>query len=184
HPQKILPHKIVFLLDSLTQRIYNFSTNVSMNVSTIKQLAHIMLTNDEWIFIDELNDVLRGFEEITILLNRNTYITIFLMYLAILALVKTLKSSLQQFYIELDSTDISKLTFLDSIKEIIDNAKNLVKIKEIDPKLEIIHKKINISIPIIMNGIMHKYWQSVMDIGMLAYLLDPCFKSYSLQMQL
>ncbi|CAG8484678.1 16951_t:CDS:2 [Gigaspora margarita] len=51
----------------------------------------------------------------------------------------------------------------------------------------IVYEKIDISIPMIMDGIlekvkkvlydsMHKYWQSVLDVGMLACLLDPHFK--------
>ncbi|CAG8824048.1 8027_t:CDS:2, partial [Racocetra persica] len=48
-----------------------------------KRLARIMLSDDEWIFLDELNDILCGFEEITTLLSGNTYITISLIYPAI-----------------------------------------------------------------------------------------------------
>ncbi|CAG8467883.1 23415_t:CDS:2, partial [Cetraspora pellucida] len=152
-----------------------------------ERLAHIMLTNSEWTFLDELNDILSGFEEITTLLSGNTYITISLIYPAISALVKTLKASLQQFYIESVLTDINELTILDAIEEVIDDIKDFVEIREVDPELGIIHKKIDISIPMVTNGMlekfkkvlydsMHKYWQSVTNIGMLACLLDPRFK--------
>ncbi|CAG8755238.1 19006_t:CDS:2, partial [Racocetra persica] len=115
--------------------------------------------------IDELNDILCGFEEVTTLLYRNSYVTISLMYPAISVLVKTLKSSLQQSYIETD----------------------FIEIKEIDSTSEIIHKKIDISVLIITIEMlekvkkifydsMYKYWQSVTDVGMLACLLDPRFK--------
>ncbi|CAG8569886.1 2999_t:CDS:2, partial [Racocetra persica] len=77
--------------------------------------------------LDKLNDVLCGFEEITVLLSRNTYVTISLIYPAIFTLVKTLKLSLQQSYIELASTDMSKLAIPDSVKEIIDDTKDIGK---------------------------------------------------------
>ncbi|CAG8790047.1 26446_t:CDS:2, partial [Dentiscutata erythropus] len=59
---------------------------------------------------------------------------------AISTLVKTLKSSLQQSYVKSVLTDINELTILNTI----DNTKDFVKIKEIDTKLGIIHKKIDI----------------------------------------
>ncbi|CAG8545494.1 2682_t:CDS:2, partial [Cetraspora pellucida] len=152
-----------------------------------ERLACIMLSNDEWIFLDELNDILCGFEEIMTLLSENTYVTISLMYPAISTLVKTLKILLQQSYIELASADIGELTILDSVEEIIDDTKDIVEIKEVDALLGIIHKTINISVPIITIGMLEKikkvlydsmyhYWNSVMDVSMLACLLDPHFK--------
>ncbi|CAG8670913.1 9908_t:CDS:2 [Gigaspora margarita] len=128
-----------------------------------KHLAIIYFPS--WLQSDknELNDVLCGFEEITILLGENTYITISLMYSAILALVKSLKSLLQQSYIKSDSTDISELTIFDSMEEIIDDAKDLVEIKEVNLKLGIIHKKIDISIPMIMDGILEKVKKVLYD---------------------
>ncbi|CAG8664432.1 15805_t:CDS:2, partial [Dentiscutata erythropus] len=152
-----------------------------------ERLAHIMLTNSEWTFLDELNDILSSFEEIMTLLSGNTYITISLIYPAISALVKTLKASLQQSYIESVLTDINELTILDAMEEVIDDTKDFVEIREVDPELGIIHKKIDISIPMVTNGMlekfkkvlydsMHKYWQSVTNVGMLACLLDPRFK--------
>ncbi|CAG8807586.1 22806_t:CDS:2, partial [Gigaspora margarita] len=152
-----------------------------------ERLARIMLSDDEWIFLDELNDILCGFEEVTTLLSGNSYVTISLMYPAISVLVKTLKSSLQQFYIETVSTDMSELTILDYMEEIIDDTKDFIEIKEVDLTSEIIHKKIDISVSMITIGMlekvkkifydsMYKYWQSVTDVGMLACLLDPRFK--------
>ncbi|CAG8701924.1 13197_t:CDS:2 [Ambispora leptoticha] len=152
-----------------------------------ERLARIMLSDDEWIFLDELNDILCGFEEITTLLSGNTYVTISLMYPAISTLVKTLKILLQQSYIESASTDMGELTILDSVEEIIDDTKDIVEIKEVDASLGIIHKTINISVPMITIGMLEKvkkvlydsmyhYWNSVTDVGMLACLLDPRFK--------
>ncbi|CAG8722548.1 474_t:CDS:2, partial [Racocetra persica] len=152
-----------------------------------KRLARIMLSNDEWIFLDELNDILCGFEEITMLLSGNTYVTISLMYPAISTLVKTLKILLQQSYIESASTDMGELTILDSVEEIIDDTKDIAKIKKVDASLRIIHKTINISVPMITIGMLEKikkvlydsiyhYWNSVTDVGMLACLLDLHFK--------
>ncbi|CAG8718510.1 5432_t:CDS:2, partial [Racocetra persica] len=136
---------------------------------------------------DELNDILCSFEEIIMLLSGNTYVTISLMYLAILTLVKTLKILLQQSYIESASTDMGELTILDSVEEVIDDTKDIVEIKEVDVSLGIIHKTINISVPMIIIGMlakvkkvlydsMYHYWNSVTDVSMLACLLDPHFK--------
>ncbi|CAG8522104.1 3031_t:CDS:2, partial [Cetraspora pellucida] len=121
-----------------------------------ERLACIMLSDDEWIFLDELNDILYGFEEIMMLLSRNTYVTISLMYPAISTLVKTLKILLQQSYIESASADMGKLTILDSVEEIIDDTKDIVEIKKVDASLGIIYKTINISVPIITIGMLEK----------------------------
>ncbi|CAG8708965.1 1463_t:CDS:2 [Dentiscutata erythropus] len=106
---------------------------------------------------------------------------------SISTLVKTLKGLLQQSYIESVSTDISELTIFDSMEEIIDDTKDFVEIKEVDLTLGIVHKKIDISMPMVTIGMVekvkkalydsiYKYWQSVIDIGILACLLDLCFK--------
>ncbi|CAG8609962.1 3585_t:CDS:2 [Gigaspora margarita] len=79
-----------------------FQSDESMSVRKDgERLACIMLTDNEWI-----------------------------LWMTISALVKTLKSSLQQSYIESVSTDISELTILDSMEEIINDAKDLVEIKK------------------------------------------------------
>ncbi|CAG8714869.1 2915_t:CDS:2, partial [Racocetra persica] len=105
---------------------------------------------------NELNDILCGFEEITTLLSRNTYVIISLIYPAISTLVKTLKILLQQSYIESASTDIDELTILDFVEEIIDDMKDIVEIKEVDASLGIIHKTINILVPMITIGMLEK----------------------------
>ncbi|CAG8828803.1 18060_t:CDS:2, partial [Dentiscutata erythropus] len=80
--------------------------------------------------------------------------------------------------------DINELTILDAMEEVIDDTKDFIEIREVDPELGIIHKKIDISIPMVTIGMlekfkkvlydsMHKYWQLVTNVGMLACLLDP-----------
>ncbi|CAG8790403.1 25578_t:CDS:2, partial [Racocetra persica] len=136
---------------------------------------------------NKLNDILCSFEEIITLLSRNTYVTISLMYLAISILVKTLKILLQHSYIESALADMGKLTILDFVKKIIDDTKDVIKIKEVDTSLGIIYKTINISalmitiemlekVKKVLYDSMYHYWNSVTDIGMLVCLLDPCFK--------
>ncbi|CAG8801749.1 3930_t:CDS:2, partial [Racocetra persica] len=59
-------------------------------------------------------------------------------------------------YFDKDKNDMSELTILNSVKEIINDTKDIVKVKEIDTSLEIIYKTINILVLIITIRMLEK----------------------------
>ncbi|CAB4399462.1 unnamed protein product [Rhizophagus irregularis] len=122
------------------------------------------------------------------------------MYPAIAALISSIKSRTQpSSNFELDFQDNltenlsdhsdKEITILDSTKVIIADDKNEVEIEVVDltSGTGCSRKKINISEPMqtkdillniqkILYSSMFSYWKDIHKVGMLACLLDPCFK--------
>ncbi len=137
-----------------------------------EKLEKIMLSDDEWLLIENLLDLLFEFEEVTRLLSGAKYCIISSMYPAISALIVSIKaiqvdqivtpvislsplSNTLNFELNPEDNNITtdneeEITILDNIKVIIDDNKNKVEIKVIDLTSNTDHnkKKINISEPI------------------------------------
>ena len=89
-----------------------------------------MLSDDKWLLIENLLDLLFGFEEVTRLLSSAKYYTISSIYLAILTLIISIKA-----------IQVDQITILDNIKVIIDDNENEVKIEVIDLTSNTDHNK-------------------------------------------
>ena len=160
-----------------------------------------MLSDDEWLLIENLLNLLSIFEDVTRLLSGAKYCTISLMYPAIAALIASIKpgAQLSSSNFELDFKDDlmenlsdeenQEITILDSAEVTIADGENEVEIEVIDLTAGTSRgrKKINISEPmqtkdVILNirkllyNSMFSYWKNIHKVGMLACLLDPRFK--------
>ncbi|GES76810.1 zinc finger BED domain-containing protein 1-like [Rhizophagus clarus] len=163
-----------------------------------EKLEKIMLSDDEWLLIEDLLNLLSVFEDVTKLLSGAKYCTISLMYPAIAALIASIKPGAQpsssNFELDFrenlaDDLPDEEITILDSAEVTISDNKNKVEIEVVD--LTAItgrcRKKIDITEPIqtkdIVSNIrklfynsMFSYWKDIHKVGMLACLLDPRFK--------
>ena len=113
-----------------------------------------MLSDDEWLLIENLLDLLFGFEEVTRLLSNAKYFTISLMYPAISALIVSIKatqvdqtvtpvisspplSNTLNFELDPENNNITtnneeEITILDNVEVIIDDNKNEVEIEVVN----------------------------------------------------
>ena len=165
-----------------------------------EKLEKIMLSDEEWSLIENLLDLLSGFEEVTRLLSGAKYCTISLMYPAISAIIATIKPKSNQdnasLDFELDFDDVvndvpndEEITILDNIEVTIADHEDEVEIEVIDLTscTGRSRKKVNISgsmqtrntisdIQNILYNSMFNYWKNTFKVGMIACLLDPRFK--------
>ena len=163
-----------------------------------EKLEKIMLSNDEWLLIEDLLNILSIFEDVTKLLSGAKYCTISSMYPAIAALIALIKPGTQpsssNFELDFqeslaDNLSDEEITILDSAEVTIANGENEVEIEVVDLTSVTgrCKKKIDISEPIqtkdVISNIrkflynsMFSYWKDIHKVGMLACLLDPRFK--------
>ena len=157
-----------------------------------------MLSDDEWLLIENLLNLLSIFEDVTRLLSGAKYCTISLMYPAIAALIASIKSGTQpsSSNFELNFQDDfaenlseEEVTILDSAEITIADDENEVEIEVVDLTSGTGHgrKKINISEPMqtkdvllnirnLLYNSMFNYWKDIHKVRMLACFLDPHFK--------
>jgi len=163
-----------------------------------EKLEKIMLSNDEWLLIEDLLNILSIFEDVTKLLSGAKYCTISSMYPAIAALIALIKPGTQpsssNFELDFqeslaDNLSDEEITILDSAEVTIADGENEVEIEVVDLTSVTgrCRKKIDISKPIqtkdVISNIrkflynsMFSYWKDIHKVGMLACLLDPRFK--------
>jgi len=157
-----------------------------------------MLSDDEWLLIEDLLNLLSVFEDVTRLLSGAKYCTISLMYPAIAALIASIKPGIQpspsNFELDFqeklaDNLSDEEITILDSTEVTIADNENEVEIEVIDLTsiTDRCRKKIDISEPMqtkdvisniqkLLYNSMFGYWKDIHKVGMLACLLDPRFK--------
>ncbi|CAI2193956.1 12256_t:CDS:2 [Funneliformis geosporum] len=147
-----------------------------------KHLKSINLSDDEWIFMESLVNLLALFEEATTFLSGSNYATLSLMCPTIFELKKVFnnQSSLEV----VDFTN--EVTILDDDEE-FEQLENNDNDEVIDPTTK---QRIKISQPMPTNGkieqikdiisqALNKYWSIQSDIALKAAFLDPRFKHLS-----
>ncbi|GET01380.1 zinc finger BED domain-containing protein 1-like [Rhizophagus clarus] len=148
-----------------------------------EKLKKIMLSDNEWLLIEDLLNLLSVFEDVTKLLSGAKYCTISLMYPAIAALIASIKPGIQpsssNFELNFrenlaDDLPDEKITILDSAEVTISDNKNEVEIEVIDLTAVTGHcrKKIDITEPIqtkdivsnirkLLYNSMFSYWKDI-----------------------
>ena len=150
------------------------------------KLERIMLIKDEWELLNNLIDILEGFEEVIALLSGAKYVTISLMYPAIFWIITEIKPvnepSLTITGIEEDLEEVDQMTVFENIEKIIGDSKDSIEVIENKEK-----KNLDISKPLNTNGCLNKvknvmynsmaeYWKTSATVAMVACTLDPQFK--------
>ena len=165
--------------------------NIKENNKDGNRLERIMLSEEEWKFMEDLVIILKEFEEITRILGGSKYVTLSLIYPSILKLkdfIKNMLETYQKNHNEDNSQNINRILLNDDIQDEILEEFEEIPDSEIADTIEINEngskKRLNISRPIetkglvllfleALNGSLKKYWSVSSDIGLLATLLDP-----------
>ncbi|CAB4475617.1 unnamed protein product [Rhizophagus irregularis] len=187
------------LLDNMFEIGQTYLKNTFENADNIKEnkkdgdrLERIMLSDEEWKFMETLVGILKEFEEITRILGGSKYVTLSLIYPSILKLKDFIKNTLKTYQegnnegnnqnineILLNDDDIQE-EILEEFEEIPDGEiADTIEINEKGSK-----KKLNILRSVetkglallfleALEGSLKKYWSVSSDVGLLATLLDP-----------
>ncbi len=147
------------------------------------KLERIMLIKNEWELLNNLIDILEGFEEVTALLSGAKYVTISLMYQAISRIITEIKpvneSSLTITEIEENLEEVNQITVFENIEKIIGDSEDSIEVIENKEK-----KNLDISKPLNTNGYLNKvknvmynsmieYWKTSATVAIVACILDP-----------
>lgn len=181
----LLKNALVYLPNKLK------ADQVKENAKDGLRLERIMLSEDEWKFMENLVEILKNFESITRILGGSKYITLSLIY----PLIFTLKDFIEKALIDqqlkdnnyslntdgvlLDNNDVED-EILEGFEEIPDSEiADTIEINEKGSK-----KRLNILKPIEIKGLvklflealdlsLKNYWSVPSDVGLISTLLDP-----------
>ncbi|CAJ0629294.1 14672_t:CDS:2 [Entrophospora sp. SA101] len=189
--------RLILLKDAITHLPSRYQSDQNKEVrKEANKLERILLSESEWILMNDLVVVLKDFEEITRKLSGATYITFSLIYPSIYTLIKKLQEMLpESSHLSIDNEfeDSSEQLQLDEQEDVF-NIQDILEDEEADEILILdsnTKKKINISSSIETDGLkdliiealliyLKKYWDAPSDLSMVATILDPRLKKLSI----
>src|SRR3990170_6574965 len=174
--------RLLYLKDAIDQLAIELTRDKDSIVRKDgKHLKSINLSDDEWIFMESLVNLLALFEEATTFLSGSSYATLSLMYPTISEIKKLFNDRSSVEVIDLtnettildeEDSEVSEDYENDEVTDPI--TKSRVKISQPMPtngKIEIIKN--------IISQALDKYWSVQLDIALKAAFLDPRFKHLS-----
>jgi hypothetical protein len=177
--------RLLYLKDAIDQLAIDLTRDQDNNIKKDgRRLKKFNLSDEEWIFMENLVDLLSILEEATTILGGSNYVTLSLMY----PTISELKNHFSSNNNNTENIDLTNNTTIfdneeeeeDYFEESDNNTDEIVN--------PITHHRININQPMSTEGIINqvksiisqaldKYWDVPSEIGLKAAYLDPRFKN-------
>ena len=151
----------------------------SENKKKSSELKRIMLSEQEWLFLEEMLDLFCGFEELTNKLSGSNYVTISLVYPSICTLKDDLLSCINFRNLEETELDLRLENLIDDVIEEI--PADMIKIDKKRKTLNISNppnlEGLQLQVEIALYNALEKYWSAPDEICLISSFLDPRFKN-------